>query len=259
MDVIAVIAQKGGTGKTSLALSLAVEAQRRGLAAAVIDLDPQATATNWGDRREAETPVIVSAQPARLRHVLDAAQGQGAQLVLIDTPARSDQAALEAAKAACLVLVPCRPAIYDLETVATTAELVGYAGGRPVAVILNGVPPRGSKGDTRRNSVPRMAPRSVPPRGSKGEQAADVIRSLTLPVCPASFGYRAAFNDAGALGLTAAEYDPGGKAAQEIERVYEFVSKLVKETTRQGEDRHGQETSRPAQRDAGRPGRRRSA
>src|SRR4051812_30615786 len=237
MDVIAVIAQKGGTGKTTLALSLAVEAERRGLSAAVIDLDPQATATNWGDRREAETPVIVSAQPTRLRHVLSAAEEQGAQLVLIDTPARSEQAALEAAKTAQLILVPCRPAIYDLETVSTTAELVGYAGGRPIAVILNG----------------------VPPRGGKAEQAADVIRSLTLPICPASFGYRAAFNDAGALGLTAAEYDPGGKAAQEIEQVYGFVSKLVKEVTRQSEDKHGQKTSRPAQRDAGRPGRRRSA
>jgi chromosome partitioning protein len=231
MDVIAVIAQKGGTGKTTVVLSLAVEAERRGVTVAVIDLDPQATATNWGDRREAETPVIVSAQPARLRHVLKAAQDQGAQLVLIDTPARSEQAALEAAKAAQLVLVPCRPAIYDLETVATTAGLVGYAGGRPVAVILNG----------------------VPPRGTKGEQAADVIRSLTLLVCPASFGYRAAFNDAGALGLTAAEYEPEGKAAREIEQVYEFMSKLVKETTRKLEEDDGQETRRPAQRDAGRP------
>jgi chromosome partitioning protein len=231
MNVIAVIAQKGGTGKTTVVLSLAVEAERRGVTVAVIDLDPQATATNWGDRREAETPVIVSAQPARLRHVLKAAQDQGAQLVLIDTPARSEQAALEAAKAAQLVLVPCRPAIYDLETVATTAELVGYAGGQPVAVILNG----------------------VPPRGTKGEQAADVIRSLTLLVCPASFGYRAAFNDAGALGLTAAEYEPEGKAAREIEQVYEFMSKLVKETTRKLEEDHGQETRRPAQRDAGRP------
>jgi chromosome partitioning protein len=231
MNVIAVIAQKGGTGKTTVVLSLAVEAERRGVTVAVIDLDPQATATNWGDRREAETPVIVSAQPARLRHVLKAAQDQGAQLVLIDTPARSEQAALEAARAAQLVLVPCRPAIYDLETVATTAELVGYAGGQPVAVILNG----------------------VPPRGTKGEQAADVIRSLTLLVCPASFGYRAAFNDAGALGLTAAEYEPEGKAAREIEQVYEFMSKLVKETTRKLEEDHGQETRRPAQRDAGRP------
>jgi chromosome partitioning protein len=157
-------------------------------------------------------------------------------LVLIDTPARSEQAALEAAKAAVLVLIPCRPAIYDLETVATTAELVGYAGGRPIAVILNGVPPRGTKRD----------------------QAEDVIRGLTLPVCSASFGYRAAFNDAGALGLTAGEYDPGGKAAQEIEQVYRFVSKLLKELPEQHEDAHGQENRRPAAGHAeqGRSGRR---
>lgn len=228
MQVIAIIAQKGGTGKTTLALSLAVEAQRYGKTAAVIDLDPQATATNWGDRREAETPVIVSAQPGRLRHVIDAAREQGADLVLIDTAARSEQAALEAAKAAALVLIPCRPAIYDLETVATTAELVGYAGGRPMAVILNG----------------------VPPRGSKREQAEEVIRGLTLPVCSASFGYRAAFNDAGALGLTAAEYDPEGKAALEIELVYRFVSKLLKELPRQHEDTDGQENRRLAAGDA---------
>src|SRR3954452_6890808 len=119
MQVVAIIAQKGGTGKTTLALSLAVEAERQGKAAAIIDLDPQATATNWGDRRAAETPVIVSAQPGRLRQVLAAAREQGADLVLIDTPARSEQAALEAAKAATLVLIPCRAAIYDLETVST--------------------------------------------------------------------------------------------------------------------------------------------
>ena len=235
MQVVGIIAQKGGTGKTTLALSLAVEATRQGKTAAVIDLDPQATATNWGDRREAETPVIVSAQPGRLRQVLDAARGQGADLVLIDTPARSEQAALEAAKAAMLVLIPCRPATADLETVATTAELVGYAGGRPIAVVLNGVPPRGTKGD----------------------QAADVIRGLTLPVCPVSFGYRAAFNDAGTLGLTAAEYDPHGKAAQETELVYRFVSELLKELPTQHGDGHGKESSRSEAGDAaqGRSGR----
>src|SRR5687767_4664673 len=110
MKVIAEDAQKDGTGQTTLTLALAVEAERSGKSVAIVDLDPQATASKWGDRREAQTPVIVSAQPARLHQVLEAAKDQGAEIVLIDTPARSEQAALEAAKAANLVLVPCRPA-----------------------------------------------------------------------------------------------------------------------------------------------------
>jgi chromosome partitioning protein len=212
MDVVAVIAQKGGVGKTTLALSLAVAAQRTGKTAAVVDLDPQATACNWGDRRGQESPVIVSAQPARLSNVLKSAEEAGAKIVIIDTPPRAEQAAMAAAKAAHLILVPCRPAVFDLDTVSTTLELIKHAGGRSIAAILNG----------------------VPSRGNKGEQAAEVIRGLGIPVCTTTCGHRAAFSDSGALGMTAQEYDPVGKAAQEIEQVYKFVCKLIKEGTSKG-------------------------
>ncbi len=229
MHIIAVIAQKGGTGKTTVTLSLAVAAQFAGKVAAVIDLDPQATASNWSDRREAESPVVVSAQPARLPQVLKSAEESGAALVLIDTPPRAEQAALAAAKAADLILIPCRPAIYDLETVATTLELIRVTGEKPVAAILNGVPPRGSRKD----------------------QAEEVLRELGLAVCPASFGWRAAFSDAGALGLTAQEYDPGSKSALETEQVYRFVSKLINSSTKKGVKGHGTEGRRLTARHAG--------
>lgn len=226
MQVVAVIAQKGGCGKSTLVITLAVEATRQGKAAVIVDLDPQATATNWSDRRTVETPVVISAQPARLRHVLDAARDQGADLVLIDTPARSETAALEAAKAAGLVLVPCRAAAADLETVPNTVDLVRIAGERPMAVVLNGVPPRGSKRD----------------------EAAAVIGSLGLTLCPAAFGYRGAYNDAGALGLSAAEFDPGGKAAGESKQVYEFTGTLLKKLTRQQGNLDGEKTDGEPQR-----------
>jgi chromosome partitioning protein len=212
MDVIAVIAQKGGVGKTTLALSLAVAAQRAGKTAAIVDLDPQATACNWGDRRNSNAPVIVSAQPARLPQILKSAQDAGAQFVVIDTPPRAEQAAMSAAKAANLILIPCRPAVFDLDTVSTTLELIRHAGNSSIAAILN----------------------DVPARGSRGEQAADVIKALEVPVCQASFGHRAAFSDAGALGQSAQEYDPNGKAAEEIEQVYKFVCKLLKVSTSKG-------------------------
>ena len=219
MDIIAIVAQKGGTGKTTLAVSLAVAADRAGRTVAIVDLDPQASASNWSDRREADSPVVVSAQPARLGQVLQAAEKQGADLLLIDTPPRAEQAAMAAARVAHFILIPCRPAIYDLETVATTVELVRYAGSNPFAIVLNG----------------------VPARGPKQMQATEVLQSMGLTVCPASFGYRAAFDHASSLGLNAQEYEPRGKAAEEIKHVYKFISHLVNTSPLKGDDTHGKE------------------
>ena len=82
MITIALVAQKGGTGKTTLALMLAVAAEQAGRSdgwgpAVVLDIDPQATACKWGDRREASTPVVIDAQPARLGRALETAAAEG--------------------------------------------------------------------------------------------------------------------------------------------------------------------------------------
>ena len=209
MNVIAVIAQKGGAGKTTLSVSLAVAATGQGRTSAVVDLDPQATAANWGDRRAAEAPVVISAQASRLPRILEAAAGQGAGLVVIDTAPRAEQGALAAARAADLVLIPCRPAIYDLETVVTTLDLVRLTGHKPVVAVLNG----------------------VPPRGQKEAQAREVLDGMGVAVCPAAFGQRAAFDHAGALGLSAQEYEPRGKAAAEVADAWRFVSEFLNDPT----------------------------
>ena len=208
MKIIALIAQKGGTGKTTIALSLAVAAEQGGAVPIIIDLDPQATACNWGDRREAQTPIVVDAQPARLPSALQKAQEGGIDLVLIDTPARSEQAALAAAKVADLVLIPCRPQIYDLETIPNTKEILSLAGGKLALVILN----------------------ATPPRGNRHEQAIRAVEEMGLSICPIFFGHRSAFGDAATLGLTALEYEPGGKAAKEIRLVYKAISILLDNT-----------------------------
>jgi chromosome partitioning protein len=208
MKIIALIAQKGGTGKTTIALSLAVAAEQGGAVPIIIDLDPQATACNWGDRREAQTPIVVDAQPTRLPSALQKAQEGGIDLVLIDTPARSEQAALAAAKVADLVLIPCRPQIYDLETIPNTKEILSLAGGKLALVILN----------------------ATPPRGNRHEQAIRAVEEMGLSVCPIFFGHRSAFGDAATLGLTALEYEPGGKAAEEIRLVYKAISILLDNT-----------------------------
>ena len=222
MQTIALIAQKGGTGKTTLALSLAVAAVQRGRTVAVVDLDPQASAANWADRRVLDVPAVVSAHVPRLQNVIDTARQNGVDLILIDTPGKSEQAALAAAKVADLVLIPCRPQIHDIETLTATKEIIDLAGGRPAFVILN----------------------AVPPQGRRHEEAQAAIQDMGLTVCPAILVQRAAFGDAPNAGQSASEYEPGGKAAQEIGQVYEFVSKLLKKF----ESRKGHGKSKSASR-----------
>jgi chromosome partitioning protein len=201
MYTIALIAQKGGAGKTTLAVSLAVAAGQVGLTSIVIDLDPQATSCNWKDRRKSDTPVVIDAQPSRLAAALEKAEENGVDFAVIDTPARSEQSALAAAKAADLVLIPCRPQAYDLETIPNTKEILALAGNKPALAILN----------------------AVPAVGNRHEQARTVLHRLTVPVCPFMLGQRAVFGDSGAVGQAPQEYDPKGKGAAEVLQVYKYI------------------------------------
>ena len=205
MKTIALIAQKGGTGKTTLALCLAVAAEQDGLNTLIVDLDPQATACNWGDRRQSESPLVIDAQPARMPQALDRARSGGINLVVIDTPARSEQAALAAAELADLIIIPCRPQRFDLETIGNTRKLIAMAGTKPVLVVLN----------------------AIPTRGDRQQQARQAIEAMELPVCPIALGNRAAFGDASIIGQTALEFEPSGKAAEESIQLYKYVSRLL--------------------------------
>ena len=204
MKIIAVISQKGGAGKTTLAVHLAVAAEQDGRQTAVIDLDPQASATSWSDSRDAETPAIVSAQASRLPHVLKAAAAAGAALAIVDTAPHSESSALGAARSADLILIPCRPAILDLRAIGNTVDLARLAA-RPAAVVLN----------------------TVPPRGTLAEDAAQAVAGYNVQVAPVHMGQRAAFQHALTAGQTAQEYEPDGKAAAEVRQLYMWICKKI--------------------------------
>ncbi len=204
MKTIAIISQKGGAGKTTLAIHLAVAAEQSKQSAAIIDLDPQASATGWGDHRSSDTPAVVSAQAARLPQVREAASKAGAVLAVIDTAPHSESAALAAARAADLILIPCRPAILDLRAIQATIDLAKLAG-KPVAVVLN----------------------SVPPRGPLGDDAVEAIGVYGVEVCPVRVGHRAVFVHSLTEGLSALEHDPEGKGANEIRQLYMWACRQV--------------------------------
>lgn len=205
MRTIAILSQKGGTGKTTISLHLAVAAQKAGQAAVVIDLDPQASAAGWKDSRSDDEPVVVSVPASRLPQALQAAQSGGAGVAIIDTAPHSGDVALAAAEAADLVLIPCRPGILDLRAIGTTARVVKLAA-KPAYVILNTVPPRAS------NVL---------------ADARAAVAVYGLDVAPIALQQRAAYAHALTAGQTAQEYERGGKAAEEIASLYGWLSDLI--------------------------------
>jgi chromosome partitioning protein len=202
MKIIALLGQKGGTGKTTVATALAVRAAQDGKSVALIDLDPQGSAAKWAKRRASQNPAIAARQPYELADTLDVLKNGGADLVLIDTPGKIENAAIEASKHADMVLIPVRPTPLDLDAVREIRNLLAFAGDPPAYVVLN----------------------CIPPQGQKHEMARQVIEKRDgLKVCPFAFCQRAAFADAMITGQTAGEYDPRGKAAQEIDDLYRHV------------------------------------
>jgi chromosome partitioning protein len=209
MKVIAIISQKGGAGKTTLAVHLATAAAAAGHTTAIIDLDPQATAASWGDRRTAPAPEVISGQAARLPALMKAAADNGADLLILDTAPNADQAASLAARAADLVVIPCRAAAFDLEAIETTLMLSKIAA-KPAYVVLN----------------------AVPPRSSIGKEAAEGLTARGAHVAPHQLTHRAAFAHGVIDGRTAQEFEPTGKAAEEIDALYKWLCGTVGMSTR---------------------------
>ncbi len=204
MKTVAVISQKGGVGKTTLATALAVAAGESGRQAAVFDLDPQASATFWYDTREASSPAVASIQPARLEHMLAAAHESGCDLAIIDTPPFAKDNAFEAAEHADFILIPSRPAVFDAKAVVKTLAVVRTYG-KPFAVVLT----------------------FCQPFGTEAADAAEAVTNLGAELCPVRIGNRIAYSRAQQTGLAAQEIDPGGKAAEEIKQLYEFIAMAI--------------------------------
>jgi chromosome partitioning protein len=201
---LAIVSQKGGSGKTTIAVHMAVCAALSELKTAILDIDPQHSAYGWNQSRPDERKLdAVAADASQLAALLRQAEEAGVDLAIIDTAPHSSGDAAVAAKLADLVLIPCRPARFDLDAVASTLEIIKAASTQAV-VVINAASPRGPLAEEARTALTR--------------QGATVV----TPVLHQRVAYSHAVID----GQSVHEYEPGGAAANEITELYNHITRL---------------------------------
>jgi len=215
MKTLAIITQKGGAGKTTIATALAVAAQAAGKNTAILDLDDQATSCFWSDIREAPTPTVRDVKAVRLPHTLEALENAGCDLAILDCPAIHRDIAMDAASPSDFVLIPTRADVFDIRSMRQTVDMMKSIH-KPCAVVLN----------------------FCPPSGQEVDQAKSLIQKLGVEVCPVEIHHRKAYARAQQQGMTAQETEPSSLAAQEIIALYTYTHKQL---AKQEKD-HGKET-----------------
>ena len=209
MNVLVFASRKGGSGKSTLAAHLAAHVHRPSRACLLIDADPQGSLTLWHKLRNAEELPLRTAQRG-VADMVKAAKHDGIEWVFIDTAPNMSASVTDAIRAATLVVVPCRPGVFDLEAVKETVAFARRLR-KPYAVVINGAPPR------RQDVESPMV-----------THARESLLGLNIPVWGGQITQRANFSLALAEGEGAKEYDADSFAAAEIGRLWSAIEKSVK-------------------------------
>jgi chromosome partitioning protein len=209
VKTVAIVSSKGGTGKTTIALHLAVAAAQEGRRVLVVDMDPQRSACSWRQMRRTREPDVVPARPGSLASFQFNAARQGYDLMLIDTPPTAGPLTGEAVMGSDLGLIITRPNPLDVWAVRWVSELV-KAARRPGIFVVNQAP--------------------SPRRGREQPivcEAFEQLRRYGHPVADPVVRARSGFSLATAMGLVAQEAEPASLAAGEVSRLFGAVSDLL--------------------------------
>ncbi len=201
---LAVIAQKGGVGKSTFARSIAVQALLEGKKAAIIDADTQATSYKWSKRRKQAAPTVVQLGESTIAEAIKKLIGRGAEFIVVDTPPHSQPIINIVAKASDAALIVTQPYPDDLQEVGIPAGIL-QALGKPSGIILNNTP-------TRAQAV---------------TMARAALATFPMPTCPTSITHLMAHPYASADGQTAQEREPNGKSATELAEIWAWFNSSI--------------------------------
>jgi len=209
MHVIAVLNQKGGAGKTTIATHLARALQIGGADVLLVDSDPQGSARDWAAVREDQpVPVVGIDRPTIDRDLKSIARKD---FVIIDGAPQAADLAVSAIKAATFILIPVQPSPYDIWATAELVELV-----KQRIEVTDG----------------KLQAAFVVSRAIKGTKiGADVTGALVdygLPVLDARITQRVSYPGTAAVGTTVLDTEPDGDAAREVRALVNEITQKLK-------------------------------
>jgi len=204
MKTIAFVTQKGGSGKSTLCVSLAVAAQEAGHGVAILEMDRQGTTSQWATARQGEAPEVAQITADKLDNTLERIRGGEYDFVFIDTPGIDSPGTTAAIRAADFCLLPCRPTPADLRGVAPTLATI-HRLGKDFAFILN----------------------QTPPKSYRVRDTAEGLKILGM-LAEVNVVMRNDHQDAMGTGQGVTELNPEGAAAEEIRRLWQWIDNRTK-------------------------------
>ena len=196
MRTVALISQKGGVGKTTLTINLAAAAQQDGLQVVIADTDPQQSTYEWyrGRREQHPLPYVAQAFPKSIGDVIEKAERNGADLLVIDTSPNSTEESLAVAERADLLIVPCAPSFIDLRALKRTEKIIQLSA-KPAYAVLNLCPPVGDDAEQAEQALAetRLSRLSASDRQPGGG---------TASLCARSIGFRVRAEREGSRGVS---------------------------------------------------------
>jgi chromosome partitioning protein len=201
LRVLALLGQKGGSGKTTLAVHVGVAAQEAGWSVAILDTDPQASAHAWVSLRANGDPAVARLRPDQVDTYVEKARGLGVRLLVVDTAPHASTSVYNAIVRADLVLLPCRPTVLDLSSI-ERAVTIAQAAKRAGAFVMNACAPRCEETALSRN----------------------VLESYPFPLAPIAIGQRQAYVRAMSTGQAVTEFETNGKAAAEMRGLWSWIA-----------------------------------